>query len=101
MSVVRFTPWRYSGLHSLVHLRAPEFRDCRASRHAARVGAPVVAINTGTLTDSLAVALGPTATLCWLRATVSGAPAPVSGFIQATVDTSSGSIPGFQQISVM
>lgn len=67
------------------------------------VGTPVVAINTagsGTLTVTLAVEPGPTATQCFLRATVSGAAAPVSGFIQATIETSSGSNPGFQQIAV-
>lgn len=50
-------------------------------------GSPVVAMNTGSLTVTLAIEPGPTSSEAYLRATVSGGSAPVAGFLQATVDS--------------
>lgn len=68
---------------------------------AITVGTPLVAINVGGLTVSLAVEPGPTSTACYLRATVTGVAAGSQGFVQCTVDASSASNLTKQQIRVL
>lgn len=65
------------------------------------VGTPMVAINTGSLTVTLAIEPGPTASVAHVRATVSGANAPIMGFVQASVDSLSGTVDGHPPIEVM